>query len=86
MGGGAARYSWSAVPQADRYDILRGEMSDPAGAACWTDHDPDPTDSQYVEQAVPAAGVCWFYLIRGVDDACGGPGDWGSNMFTNECP
>jgi hypothetical protein len=76
---GASRYRWQSAPFADRYDLLHGLLPDPSGAVCWTDQDSDPTDTEYVETAIPQPGHGWFYLVRGVDDLCG-PGPWGSPL------
>ena len=53
MAAGATRFGWDPEPLADRYDLLRGAIPDPAGSVCWTDQDPDPTDTEYVESATP---------------------------------
>jgi hypothetical protein len=86
MAAGATRFGWDSEPLADRYDLLRGPLPGPAGAVCQTDQDPDPTDSVYVESATPPAGEGWFYLVIGVDDACGGPGPSGNGRPGGICP
>lgn len=76
-GPGDTRFRWQPQLTADSYDVLRGAVGDPSSGIFRTDTDPDPTDTTYVESSIPTAGTGWFYLIRGVDLACGGPGDWG---------
>ncbi len=85
MPNGATQFSWDATPTSDHYDVLWGDLSDPTSAVCVTDQDPDATDEEYVEPASPAAEICWFYLFRGVDDECGGPGTWGSSPLAGDC-
>ncbi len=86
MSGSVARFVWSPTFFADRYEILRGSVANPDGAICWTQNDPDPTDTQYDEPAMPLPGDSWFFLIRGVDDACGGPGPWSGGTIGGDCP
>ena len=86
MPGRVTRFSWQPEQVADRYDIMRGDIENPTGAVCWSHNDPDPTDVEFVEQQTPPPGACWFYAIRGVDEACGGAGSWGTAVIINECP
>ncbi len=80
------RFSWQAAPTADRYDVLRGRLGQAGDGVCRTDTDPDPTDTEYFEPEVPPAGSGWHYLVRAVDDGCGGPGPWGSSVSPSACP
>jgi hypothetical protein len=81
------RFSWVATQFADRYEILRGNVSNPTGpAVCATGRDPITTDTEFIESEVPAAGVGWFYLMRAVDTACGGEGEWGGPVGPLSCP
>jgi hypothetical protein len=77
---GMTHFGWQSAQQNDYYDILRGNTADRSrsGATCWTENDPDPTDTSYIEVETPARGHGWYFLFRGVDEACGGPGGWGS--------
>ncbi|MDH3629393.1 MAG: FG-GAP-like repeat-containing protein, partial [Acidobacteriota bacterium] len=86
MAGGATLFGWDPEPLADRYDLVRGTLSDPAVRVCATSQDPDPTDTEYVEVATPAAGEGWFYLVSGVDDQCGDRGPWGDGRADDVCP
>jgi len=80
------RFSWVATRFADRYEILRGDLVNPASPVCATARDPITSDTEFIENEVPAAGVGWFYLIRGVDAACGGAGEWGGAVGALSCP
>lgn len=80
------RFTWQAAPTADRYDVLRGSLGQAGDGACRTDTDADPTDTEYLEPEVPPAGAGWHYLVRAVDDACGGAGPWGSSFGPEVCP
>ncbi len=86
MPGSVARFVWAPALFADRYEILRGSVVNPEGAVCWTHNDSDPTDTQFVEPAMPLPGDSWFFLIRGVDDACGGAGPWSDGPIGGDCP
>ncbi|MDH3428051.1 MAG: thrombospondin type 3 repeat-containing protein, partial [Gemmatimonadota bacterium] len=86
MAGGATLFGWNPEPLSDRYDLVRGTLSDPAVRVCATSQDPDPTDTEYVEVATPPAGEGWFYLVSGVDDQCGGRGPWGDGRADDVCP
>ena len=83
---GATRFGWITDPLADRYDLLRGTVGDPGSAICSTGQDPDVTDAQFVELATPPVGAGWFYLVVGVDDACGGSGPLGHGREDVICP
>ena len=85
-GGGRQRFGWQGGSFADRYDITRASVLDPTDAICWTQNDTDPTDLEYVDTAPPPPGECWFFLIRGVDDDCGGPGPWSNGTISVDCP
>src|SRR5262249_57434345 len=69
--------SWTAPSTADRYDVSRGLLS--------TSHAGDygpclvhaTTALSLVDATVPPAGRGLVYLVRGIDDQCGGPGTWG---------
>ncbi len=80
------RFTWTADPLAERYDVVRGPLDDPDGAVCRSSSDADVTDTEYLESGDPAPRGGWFYLFRGVDDGCGGPGEWGSDRFGTGCP
>ena len=83
---GATQFTWAPTPFADRYEILRGDISNPSTAECATGRDPIATDTEFIESEVPLPGVCWYFLIRGVDAACGGPGEWGGPVGPMNCP
>ena len=80
------RFSWTATQFVDRYEILRGDVSNPASPVCTTARDPITTDTEFIESEVPAGGVGWFYLIRGVDVSCGGASGWGGAVGALSCP
>ncbi len=56
LDGGVARFTWEALPTADRYDVVRGRLGDPDDGACRTGDDPDPSDTVYEDPELPAAG------------------------------
>ena len=78
-------FEWSPTARADRYDISLRSLTERANI-CWTFNDDDPTDTHFTELAVPASGDGWGYLVRGVDEACGGAGPWTRWMTTGICP
>ena len=80
------QFSWAASQFADRYEILRGDVSNPASPVCATTRDPIVTDTIFIESEVPTPGVPWFYLIRAMDTACGGPSQWGGAVGPISCP
>ena len=86
LAAGATRFGWDPDPLAERYDVQQETLPNFASAVCRTDQDFDPTDTEYVESATPPPGEGWIYLVRGVDDACGGPGPWGDGRADGVCP
>jgi len=71
--------TWTPTPLADRYDVTRGLLSashDGDYGACLVDGTVATSAS---DPSIPPAGDGYLYLVRGVDDACGGPGTWGLN-------
>ncbi len=80
------RLFWQAAATADRYDIARGLLGAADDFVCRSDTDDDTTDTEYLEPAVPPAGSGWHYLVRGIDDGCGGAGPWGSGAAAETCP
>lgn len=70
--------AWSAAPGAERYDVSRGLLS----AIQVGEYGPCLADSVTLasvpDAALPPAGDGFLYLVRGVDDVCGGPGSWGN--------
>ncbi len=70
--------SWSAAPGAERYDVSRGLLSSSHAG----DYGPCLGDSvagtSLPDPSVPPPGDGFLYLVRGVDDFCGGPGTWGT--------
>ncbi len=83
---GSTRFRWTPTMFADRYEILRGDLLDPANPTCDTARDAIVTDTEFIENEVPFSGVTWFYLFRGVDIACGGGGEWGGSVGALSCP
>lgn len=74
-------------PSAERYEISRGSIGQLASGSygqCKTASDPDPSDGQFIDGELPAAGSSYFYLVQGVDTACGGPGSLGKDSAGNE--
>lgn len=70
--------SWPATPLADRYDVSRGPLSASHQGdygACLI-HGVAGTSTP--DATVPPAGNGFLYLVRGIDDQCGGPGTWGT--------
>jgi hypothetical protein len=84
--GAATAFSWDATIHADRYDVVRRELGGETGWICLTPTDPAPADTLFTEPTSPPDGVCWFYDVRGVDDACGGPGPWSAVDTGPACP
>ncbi|MEM7248184.1 MAG: cytochrome c peroxidase [Acidobacteriota bacterium] len=84
--GGATSFSWQLQTVSDRYDVIRGSIALLPLGACVSDADVDPTDSEFMEIETPPAGEGWFYVVRGVDDACGGAGTWGRDTPPGDCP
>jgi len=82
----STRYTWTPTALADRYEVLRGDLSAPSVPTCATALDPVTTDTEFIETEVPGAGVGWFYLMRGVDTACGGGAPWGGGVTALSCP
>jgi hypothetical protein len=82
----STRYTWAPTGFADRYEVLRGDLFAPFVPLCVTGRDPIATDTEFIEVEVPAAGVLWFYLVRGVDTACGGGAPWGGGVTALSCP
>lgn len=79
-GGPLTTVTWNARPTAERFDILRGLTSLlPNGdlGVCQNGRDPNTADTTFAEPQVPAPGTAFFFLVRGVDAGCGGPGSWG---------
>ncbi|GEM_PF-2757171 len=79
------RFSWGSVPTADRYDTVRGDLGQWNSGVCVNDSDPDTSDTIYDEIMIPAVGTGWYYLVRAVDDGCGGPGPWGTTTTGTFC-
>jgi len=82
----STRYTWTPTTFADRYEVLRGDLSAPSVPMCVTGSDPSTADTEFIETQVPGVGVGWFYLVRGVDTACGGGAPWGGGLTTLSCP
>jgi len=77
---GITQMTWPLPSSADLFDISRGLVSELAAGSfgqCETSRDPDPTDGVFLDSESPALGGSFFYLVRGVDNGCGGPGTWG---------
>jgi aminopeptidase N len=73
----ASVYSWTAAPLADRYDVTRGLLgASQAGdyGACLVT---GVASTAVADPTLPPAGDGFLYLVRGVDDLCGGAGTWG---------
>jgi hypothetical protein len=89
--------TWNASAAADRYDVVRGLTVDLNGTdfgACQNARDTNPTDTQFSEPDLPPVGSSFFFLVRGVDLQCGGPGSLGvsstgmprTNTNPSACP
>jgi hypothetical protein len=79
--------TWPLQPSAERYETSRGSISQLASGSygqCKTASDPDPSDGQFIDGDLPAAGSSYFYLVQGVDTGCGGPGSLGKDAAGNE--
>jgi hypothetical protein len=71
--------SWPATPAADRYDVSRGLLS--------ASHQGDygiclfhgVAGTSVPDATLPALGDGFLYLVRGIDDQCGGAGTWGTS-------
>jgi S-formylglutathione hydrolase FrmB len=78
-GGETTTITWPGQPTADAYDLSRGLASALLASGdygtCLAEDLPDPS---YDDAERPPAGDGFVYLVRGEDDACGGPGPWGS--------
>ncbi|MDQ7007376.1 MAG: endonuclease/exonuclease/phosphatase family protein [Acidobacteriota bacterium] len=86
VGASTTRFTWTPASTADRYDVARGALGTADDFLCRTNTDDDPTDTEFLEPAVPAAGSGWHYLVRALDDACGGAGPWGADAAAAACP
>jgi hypothetical protein len=75
---GAVSLSWSAAPRADRYDLSRGLLGQLHGGygSCLVD---GLAALSYEDATEPPAGDGFHYLVRGVDDGCGGAGTSGTD-------
>jgi aminopeptidase N len=88
LAGGAgepATLVWSAAPRADLYDLARGPLAGLPGdyGSCLS----TGLGGLSVDDGdVPAAGVGWHYLVRGVDAGCGGAGSFGTDSTGAERP
>ena len=75
--GATIELSWTAIEAAAVYDVLRGEAgnwpvgSDPAAETCFA----DLSGTSFSDDALPAAGAGWWYLVRGANGC--GYGSWG---------
>jgi len=72
-------YSWTSAPTANRYDVVRGLLSSShAGdyGACFAN---DVAAASVTDVSLPPPGNGYLYLVRGVDDQCGGAGTWGQS-------
>jgi hypothetical protein len=69
-----ATLSWVHLPGTDRYTMYRGDLAtlvdgdgdglpDGGYGSCRTASDPDPTDTMYADDEMPAAGTGFFYLM-----------------------
>lgn len=77
---GITKLTWPLLSNAERYDISRGVVSELATGSygqCKTSRDLDPTDGEFLDNQSPLLGTAFFYLVRGIDTGCGGPGSWG---------
>lgn len=78
--GGAGDVSWSAIPGADSYDLVRGSLSllGSSGGNFTTSLQTclanDQAGLSFPDGAVPAAGNGFYYLVRGA--SCGGAGTY----------
>ncbi len=84
---GTAHLAWTAAPRADAYDISRGLLSTLVssadyGACFATLVSALSTD----DPELPPTGDGWFYLVRGQDTGCGGPGPVGADSDGNPRP
>lgn len=78
---GMTSLTWQQSRTADRYDVSRGLISElgvTSYGSCQTVRDPNPGDTQFDENQLPPIGEAFFFLVRGVDQSCGGAGSWGS--------
>ncbi|GEM_PF-2625540 len=80
---------WRGLRGADRYDVIRGEVTALPGGdwgSCLAD---DVEDVSWRDPEVPAVGSAWHYLVRG-DDAIVGEGPLGRTSAGEErvasCP
>jgi hypothetical protein len=95
--GSSASLVWQPEVHAERYDISRGVLPHASNSdygVCQNPRDSNLSDTSFTDSDQPVAGTSYFYLVRGVDTACGGAGSWGSTsagvprMNTNpsSCP
>lgn len=78
------RLSWEAFPTAEVYDATRGPLpgiGEGEYGICLAD---DCPDTWLDEPSRPDPGNGFFYLVRGVDAGCGGPGSLGRDSRGRE--
>jgi hypothetical protein len=83
-------YSWTAVPGATGYDTIRGILSLLRATSgsyaqsielCVFN---DLTDTTFQDNAAPAPGEAWWFLVRPVN--CGGNGSYDDTVAPAACP
>jgi hypothetical protein len=87
--GQATSLTWTEAAFADGYDLVRGQIAELPGGygVCLVSMLPDRSA---VDDMLPREGTAYFYLVRGVDAGCGGPGPLGTDSDgtrrTADCP
>ena len=88
--GQPSRLAWSTAARSDGYDLSRGllsGLSEGQWGACLRSMF---AATAYDDADLPAADTGWYYLVRGHDAGCGGPGSLGTGSAGAErfspCP
>jgi len=76
-GGAVTTIDWDDPATADRYDVARGSLASLGVGAHGSCVAQALTESSWTDPDLPAPGDGFFYLVRGEDTGCGGPGTWG---------
>ena len=69
--GSDTELGWPPLAGADRYRVIRGTVSAVRQGRLGDCVQAGLTVTTHVEQATPAAGETWTYLVLGVNDTCG---------------
>lgn len=76
---------WPALPSADTYDVARGSLAALTGGSEGECVAEDLVAPLFEDPVLPSPGDGFFYLVRGRDAGCGGPGPWGGDRQPSGC-